>query len=73
MGMNVRTLIFYMQFSYLLDSGTDHGRMASGWLNLNYDSCLMDERVRTGIHVVRTVAAIFPYLNLERNMKLVDH
>jgi hypothetical protein len=26
----------------------------------------MNERVRTGIHVVRTVASIFPYLNLER-------
>jgi ABC-type branched-subunit amino acid transport system ATPase component len=33
----------------------------------------MDERVRIGIYVVRTVAAIFPYLNLERNLKLVDH
>jgi hypothetical protein len=29
----------------------------------------MDERVRTGIHVVRTVAAIFPYLILERKSK----
>jgi hypothetical protein len=26
----------------------------------------MNERVRTGIHVIRTVASIFPYLNLER-------
>jgi hypothetical protein len=26
------------------------------------DTCLMDESVQTGIHVVRTVAAIFPYL-----------
>jgi hypothetical protein len=26
----------------------------------------MYERVRTGIHAVRTVASIFPYLNLER-------
>jgi hypothetical protein len=26
----------------------------------------MYERVRTGIHVVRMVASIFPYLNLER-------
>jgi alanine dehydrogenase len=29
----------------------------------------MNERVRTGIHVVRTVASIFPYLNLERKSK----
>jgi uncharacterized protein (DUF39 family) len=26
----------------------------------------MYERIRTGIHVVWTVASIFPYLNLER-------
>jgi len=30
------------------------------------DSCLMNERVWMGIHVVRTVESIFPYLNLER-------
>jgi hypothetical protein len=34
---------------------------------LNYDTCLMDKRVRMGINVVQTVAAIFPYLCLERN------
>jgi hypothetical protein len=26
----------------------------------------MNERIRTGIHVVQTVESIFPYLNLER-------
>jgi hypothetical protein len=36
--------------------------LASGSLDLNYDTCLMNERVGTGIHVIRTVAAIFPYL-----------
>jgi len=36
--------------------------LGSGCLDLNCDTCLMDERVRTGIHVVRTVAVIFPYL-----------
>jgi hypothetical protein len=29
----------------------------------------MDERIWTGIHVVQTVAAIFPYLLLERKSK----
>jgi hypothetical protein len=29
----------------------------------------MYERVWTGIHVVRTVATIFPYMNLERKSK----
>jgi len=47
----------------------DHERQASGWLKLNCDSCLMYEHVRMGIHVIRTVAAIFPYMNLERKSK----
>jgi hypothetical protein len=41
--------------------------LVSGRLDLNCDTCLMDEPVRTGIHVIRTVASIFPYLCLERN------
>jgi hypothetical protein len=41
--------------------------LASGRLDLNCDTCLMDERVRTGFHIVWTVATIFPYLCLERN------
>jgi hypothetical protein len=36
--------------------------LASGRLDLNCDTCLMDEHVWTGIHVIRTVAVIFPYL-----------
>jgi len=36
--------------------------LASGCLDLNCDTCFMDEHVQTGIHVIRTVAAIFPYL-----------
>jgi hypothetical protein len=40
--------------------------LSFGRMYLNCDSCLMYERVRTGIHVVWTVASIFPYLNLER-------
>jgi histidinol dehydrogenase len=32
---------------------------SSEHLDLNCDTCLMDERVQTGIHVVRTAAAIF--------------
>jgi len=37
-------------------------RLASGRLDFECDTCLMDERGRTGIHIVRTAAAIFPYL-----------
>jgi hypothetical protein len=34
---------------------------ASELLDFECDTCLMDERVRTGIHIIRTVAAIFLY------------
>jgi hypothetical protein len=43
--------------------------LTSGRLYLNCDSCLMYERVRTGIHVVRTVSSIFPHMNLERKFE----
>jgi hypothetical protein len=36
--------------------------MASGRLDFECMTCLMDEHVWTGIHIVRTVAAVFPYL-----------
>jgi hypothetical protein len=31
-----------------------------GRLDFECDTCLIDERIRTGIHVIWTVAAIFP-------------
>jgi hypothetical protein len=31
-------------------------------LNFECTTCLMDERVQMGIHIVQMVAAIFPYL-----------
>jgi len=43
---------------------------AFGRLDLNCDTCLMDESVRTGIHIVRTVATIFSYLCLKEILKL---
>jgi len=61
------------QFPYQMHARPDDGRLASGRLYLNCDSCLMYERVRTGIHVVRTVASIFPYLTWKENLKLIDH
>jgi hypothetical protein len=36
--------------------------LTSERLDFECDTCLMDERVWTGIHNVQTVAAIFPYL-----------
>jgi hypothetical protein len=37
-------------------------RPSSGRLNFECTTCLMNERIRTGIHIVRTVVAVFPYL-----------
>jgi hypothetical protein len=37
-------------------------RPSSGRLNFECETCLMDERVRTGIHIVRMVATVFPYM-----------
>jgi hypothetical protein len=45
----------------------------SGLLNWNCDSCLKEKRVRTEIHVVRTVVAIFPYIILERIGSLIEY
>jgi hypothetical protein len=36
--------------------------LTSGRLDFECMTCLMDERVRTGIHIVWTIAAVFPYL-----------
>jgi len=33
----------------------------------------MYERVRTGIHVIWTVEAIFPEIELGKNLELIDH
>jgi hypothetical protein len=37
-------------------------RLASGRFDFECTTCLMDERVQTGIHIVRTVIAVFSYL-----------
>jgi hypothetical protein len=41
-------------------------RLAFERLDFECDTCLMNECVWTGIHIIRTVAAIFPYLCFER-------
>jgi hypothetical protein len=37
-------------------------RTSSGCMNFECPTCLVDERIQMGIHIVRTVAAVFPYL-----------
>jgi len=48
--------------------------LASRLLDLNCDTCLMDERIWTGIHVIWTVAGIFPYLCFgKKSWSLIEH
>jgi hypothetical protein len=43
------------QLPYTMHQRPDHSCQMSGRSNSNCDSCLMDTRVRTGYHIVRTV------------------
>jgi hypothetical protein len=43
------------QLPYTMHQRPDHSCQAFGRSNSNCDSCLMDTRVRTGYHIVRTV------------------
>jgi hypothetical protein len=48
--------------------------LVPGRLDLNCDTCLMDELNRMGIHVVWTVATIFPYLCFgKKSWSLIKH
>jgi hypothetical protein len=56
------------QFPYQMHARSNDGKLPSERLNLNCDSCHKEKRVRTGIHVVRKVASIFPYLNFGKKI-----
>jgi hypothetical protein len=43
------------QLPYTMHQRPDHSCQMSGRFILNWDSCLMEIRVRTGYHIVRTV------------------
>jgi hypothetical protein len=65
-GMAVQTVTLQHAISISDEHAFGPSWLSSERLYLNCDSCLMYERVQMGIHVVWTVASIFPYLNLER-------
>jgi hypothetical protein len=67
--MGVRTVNLMHAISISNERASGPCWLSFGCLDLNCDTYLMDERVRTGIHVVQSVAAIFPYLCLERNLE----
>jgi hypothetical protein len=58
----VRTGRMVVRMANLMHAISISDAHASWRLDLNCDTCLMDEHVRTGIHIVQTVVAIFPYL-----------
>jgi hypothetical protein len=61
-GMVVRTVDLMHAISISNDRASGPWRLVSGRLDFECNTCLMNERVRTGIHILQTVAAIFPYL-----------
>jgi hypothetical protein len=61
-GMVVQTVDQMHAISIYVPRVSGPREWSSGRLNFKCATCLMDERVQTGIHIVRNVAAIFPYL-----------
>jgi hypothetical protein len=72
--MVVRTVALMHAISLFDTRVSGPGWLASRRLDLNCDTCLMDERVRTGIHIVRTIVAIFTYLCFgKKSWSLIEH
>jgi hypothetical protein len=61
-GMVVRTVDLMHAISISDARASGPRGLTFGHLDFECDTCLMDGRVRTRFHIVRTVAAIFPYL-----------
>jgi hypothetical protein len=57
------------QFPYTMHQRPDHSCQTSGRSNFNCDSCLMEIRVRTVYHIVRTIDCSSLSWNLERIRK----
>jgi hypothetical protein len=61
-GMVVQTVDLMHAISIYDARASGPWRLTSRRLNFECDTYLMNERIRTGIHISRTVATIFPYL-----------
>lgn len=61
-GLVVRTVDLMHAISISNARVSERRGLTFGRLDIECNTCLMDERVRTGFHVVRMVAAIFSYL-----------
>jgi hypothetical protein len=61
-GYVVRTIDLMHAISIYKARMSGPWRPSSRRLNFECATCLIDERVQTGIHIIRMVAAVFPYL-----------
>jgi hypothetical protein len=61
-GMVVRTVDYMHTISIYVARVSGPRMLSSKCLNFESATCLMDKHIRTGIHIIRTVTAIFPYL-----------
>jgi hypothetical protein len=61
-GYVVRTVDLMHVISIYEARSSGPWRPSSGRLNFEWETCLMDERIRTRFHIVRTVAVVFPYM-----------
>jgi hypothetical protein len=61
-GMVVWTVDLMHTISIYVARASGPRRLSSGRLDFECTTCLMDDPDRTGIHIVRTAVAIFPYL-----------
>jgi hypothetical protein len=61
-GMIFRPVDLMHAISIYVARSSGPWRLASRRLNFEYATCLMDERIQMGIHIVRKVAVVFPYL-----------
>jgi hypothetical protein len=62
MGSVVQMVDLMHAISIYEASASEPGRLTSGRLDFECTTCLMNERVQTRIHIVRTFVAVFPYL-----------
>jgi hypothetical protein len=62
MKAGVQTVVLMHVISIYVAHAFGPRKLASGGLDFECPTCLMYERVRMKIHIVQTVAAIFPYV-----------
>jgi hypothetical protein len=67
METDVRTVGFLRYYFHIKSYTSGPWRLMSRRLNFVCTTCLMKDSIRTGTHIVQTVATVFPYLCFEQN------